>query len=96
MPNIDPNVPNAKGKTMMDYIPEAMRILGIGKGTRPAEGEGGDPVMDVVTYGAGDPVIGKKEIELAYKEKTGCDTVRIRIDKITGNVPCVYRIQVMK
>ena len=39
---------------------------------------------------------GKQEIELTYAEKAGNDTVRIRIDKITGNVPCVFRIQVMK
>ncbi len=39
---------------------------------------------------------GKKEIELLYTESAGCDVTRIRIDKITGNVPCVFRIQVMK
>lgn len=39
---------------------------------------------------------GKKEIELIYPESAGCDTARIRIDKITGNVPCVFSIQVMK
>ena len=39
---------------------------------------------------------GRTEIELIYPERSGSDTARIRIDKITGNVPCVFSIQVMK
>lgn len=39
---------------------------------------------------------GRKEIELVYPERAGCDAARIRIDKISGNVPCVFSIQVMK
>ena len=31
MPNIDHNMPNAKGKTIMDYLPMAAQALGIGK-----------------------------------------------------------------
>jgi L-threonylcarbamoyladenylate synthase len=39
---------------------------------------------------------GRTEIEIIYPERSGSDTARIRIDKITGNVPCVFSIQVMK
>lgn len=54
-----------------------------------------------VTIGAQEYILseaaeGKKEIELIYTETSGCETARIRIDKITGNVPCVFRILVMK
>ena len=31
MPQFDPNKPNAKGKTVMDYIPQAMQKLGVGR-----------------------------------------------------------------
>lgn len=39
---------------------------------------------------------GRKEFELIYQERDGNDTARIRFDKISGNVPCVFNIQVMK
>lgn len=60
-----------------------------------------DQIDAKVTIGAQEYILseaakGKKEIELIYTEAAGCDTARIRIDKITGNVPCVFQILVMK
>lgn len=60
MPNIDPNQPNSKGKTLKDYLPAAMQML-MGK-DRPQE-EGGETVMEEATYNMGKPAIDKKKLE---------------------------------
>lgn len=43
MPNIDPNKPNSKGKTIMDYLPMAAQALGLSK--RPQDEPAASPVM---------------------------------------------------
>ena len=59
MPNIDPNQPNAKGKTIKDYLPMAMqKLMG---GGRPQE-EGGDVMMEKAAYN-GKPPIDKKKLD---------------------------------
>ena len=59
MPNT--TMPNAKGKSMMDYIPKAMQVLGIGQ--RPAE----EPISSPLSEDKPkvDLPIGKKEIDEA-------------------------------
>ena len=51
----DRNTPNAKGKTLMDYIPLAMQKLGISAPQEPAT------VAEIATVPA-EPAIGKKQI----------------------------------
>ena len=41
-------------------------------------------------------ISGKKEYRFSYHESNGCDTARIRVEKTTGNVPCIYTISVLK
>lgn len=67
MPNIDPNLPNKKGKTLMDYVPAAMQALGLGKQDRPDEGDVQEHQEDAVPFNAGQPAIGRKEIEKAIQ-----------------------------
>ena len=68
MPNIDPKMPNAKGKTIKDYLPMAAQALGIQMPQgRPAEGDAGGQIEQAVNYRDGKPMIGKKEIEQAIQ-----------------------------
>ena len=57
----DMNTPNAKGKTIMDYIPMAMEKLGLNKAMLSGEG------LDARPFNEGEAPIGKKEIELAIQ-----------------------------
>ncbi len=41
-------------------------------------------------------VSGKKEFRFNYLETAGKNTVRIRVEKTTGNVPCIFTISVLK
>ena len=59
MQNIDPNKPNAKGKTILDYIPEAAKRLGVNlSGEQPGIGD----VAIAISRKDAAPVIGKREI----------------------------------
>ena len=80
MERIDPNKPNAKGKTIMDYIPLAAQRLGVslgGKQTVPGDTAIVDSMMNA------EPVIGKKEIAEAIstlkKYKDGKSNLEERI-----------------
>ena len=64
MPDIEMNKPNAKGKTVMDYLPAAMQKL-MGQ-RRPQEGQG-EPVADGMAYGDGNGPIDKKAIQEAIQ-----------------------------
>ena len=80
MDRIDPNKPNAKGKTIMDYIPMAAQRLGVSLGgNQPAAGEA---AMAESMVNA-EPVIGKKEIAEAIatlkKYKDGKSNLEERI-----------------
>lgn len=80
MERIDPNKPNAKGKTIMDYIPMAAQRLGVSLGgNQPAPG---DMAMAQSVVNA-EPVIGKKEIAEAIatlkKYKDGKSNLEDRI-----------------
>lgn len=80
MQAIDPNKPNAKGKTIMDYIPLAAQRLGVNLGgNQPAPG---DMAMAQSVVNA-EPVIGKKQIAEAIatlkKYKDGKSNLEERI-----------------
>ena len=74
---IDPNQPNAAGKTLKDYLPMAMQRLGIGKNGGMADGRNGAltdgilrriaPQNDMVFQDdmGGAPKIDKKAIDQA-------------------------------
>ena len=59
MPNIDPNMPNSKGKTIMDYLPAAAQALGLNK--RPQDEPAATQVLPE------GETIDKKEIEKAIQ-----------------------------
>ena len=61
MPNIDPNMPNAKGKTIKDYLPMAAQALGLNK--RPQD----EPTEMQVLPEPMDEVIDRKAIEKAIQ-----------------------------
>ena len=80
MDRIDPNKPNAKGKTIMDYIPMAAQRLGVSlDGNQPAPGEAAVAASVV----SAEPVIGKKELTEAMatlkKYKDGKSNLEARI-----------------
>lgn len=80
MDRIDPNKPNAKGKTLMAYIPEAAKRLGVSLGgNQPAPGKAA--VAESVVRA--EKVIGKKEIAEAIdtlkKYKGGKSNLETRI-----------------
>ena len=58
MPNIDPNMPNNKGKTILDYIPMAAQALGLGN--RPKDEPTNEEVLQEATQ-----TIDRKAIEKA-------------------------------
>ena len=60
MPNIDPNMPNAKGKTIKDYLPMAAQALGLNK--RPQDEPTQQQVLPEPMMGE---AIDKKAIEKA-------------------------------
>ena len=63
MPNIDPNMPNAKGKTIKDYLPMAAQKLGLPM--RPKDEQTANPVPQEAE--PMDEPIGRKEIEKAIQ-----------------------------
>ncbi len=80
MERIDPNKPNAKGKTLMDYIPMAAQRLGVSLGgNQPVPGD----VSMAQSMVNAEPVIGKNEIAEAIatlkKYKDGKSNLEERI-----------------
>lgn len=80
MSKIDPNKPNAKGKTILDYIPMAAKRLGVNLGGNqiaPSETAVAESVVRAK------PVIGKKEIAKAIdtlkQYKSGKSNLETRI-----------------
>ena len=61
MPNVDPNMPNNKGKTIMDYLPMAAQALGLGN--RPKD----EPTNEEVLQEATQQTIDRKAIEKAIQ-----------------------------
>jgi len=61
LPNIDPNMPNSKGKTIKDYLPLAAQALGLSK--RPQDEPAASPIMPEPMG----EVIDKKAIEKAIQ-----------------------------
>ena len=41
-----------------------------------------------------EPIYDRREITFPYEAKEGEESVRIRFDKISGHVPCIYTIKV--
>lgn len=62
----DMNTPNSRGKTIADYLPEAMQKLMGAAAQRPQEGDT-DTAGEAVVYNEGAPAIGKKEIQKAIQ-----------------------------
>ena len=78
MPEFDPNMPNAKGKTIKDYLAPAARALLGGMGTKPAE----EPVAGSVAKGTDGPVDKKtidEAISILKKYKEGKRNLESRI-----------------
>ena len=77
MPEINPNMPNAKGKTIKDYLPAAAKML-MGKGNVPKE----EPVDGGVRQAADGPVTKKtitEAVDILKKYKDGKRNLETRI-----------------
>lgn len=76
---IDPNTPNAKGKTIMDYLPmAAQKLMG-----RDAQNAPAVAAEEVVSLSEGKPIIGKEQVaeaaQILRKYKDGKSNLESRI-----------------